>query len=162
MKTITHNSQLPMTESTRTILNYSFVVAFVYALIFAIAKMFNLEGHVELRFLNYLVLFLIAYSAIKKVYNINGQKIEYFSGFSKTLAICILGQLWFTILFFIYLKMDQNFTAYLTQQLNGQLLYPEISISAVLFSEGLAISFIVALAIMQYFKRKRGRWASQS
>lgn len=159
MKTIAENRPATISESTRLVLNYSFFVTITYVVIFALAKIFSVEVRVELRFFNYLALFLIAYSALKKLYDISGQKMEYFSGFLKTFLISMLGSLWYSILFFIYLHIDKPFTMHLMEQLPGKMLYPVLSITAVLFSEGVAMSAIVALAIMQIFKRKRGRWS---
>src|SRR5690242_18701031 len=101
MKAIAENRPTTISESTKLVLNHSFFVATMYVIVFALAKIFNLEDVVELRFLNYVFLFLIAYSALNKLYAMNGNKMEYFSGFVKTFMISMLGSLWYCILFFI-------------------------------------------------------------
>ena len=161
MKAIAENQPTTVSESTKLVLSYSFIVSTMYVIVFALAKILNLEDHLEFRFINYLLLFFITYSALNKLYNLNGHKMEYFSGFLKTFMISLLGSLWYCILFFIYLHIDHQFTASLINQFPGNILYPYFSITAVLFIEGIAMSAIVALAIMQIFKSKRGRWASQ-
>jgi hypothetical protein len=136
------------------------MVAIIFSFIFIVAKIFHLESVTELRFINYLLLFPIAYSVLKTYYIKHDQKIEYFTGFTMVFLIGALGQLWYSILFSIYLHIDTQFMTYLTTQFPRKILYPELSIAFVLLSEGVSISIIVALATMQYFKRKRGRWAT--
>jgi hypothetical protein len=164
MKAVVENqsASLPVinkSEVNKTVLNYSFLISLVYVAIFAIAKIFNLENVVEIRFLNYIMLFIIAYSAVKKMYVLNGNKMEYLPGFGRTFLTCVLGGLWYSILFFIYLHIDKQFTSALVNQFPAGILYPEVSITVTLFSEAFAMSAIVALAVLQIFKRKRGRWA---
>jgi hypothetical protein len=100
--------------------------------------------------------------ALKKTYDQQHHKIEYFAGFGTAFLIALLGQLFYSILFFIYLKIDQPFMSFLLNQFPREILYPELSIAVILLVEGISIGIIVALATMQYFKRKRGRWATQN
>lgn len=161
MKTLTHQSRYSyITENIRHILYNSFFVALVFTVVFALAKLFNLEGVLGLRFINYLLLFFIVYAALKKSYDTHGHKMEYFRGFSMAFLISALGQLWYSILFFIYLHIDNGFKSFLLDQFPGKVIYPELSIAFIVLIEGASIGLIVALATMQYFKRKRGRWAS--
>jgi hypothetical protein len=161
MKAVIENHPSTLSVVSKTMLNYSFVISIAYVAVFAIAKIFNLEDVVELRFINYILLFIIAYSALKKIYLMNGNKIEYLPGFGRTFLICALGSLWYCILFFIYLHIDKRFAELLVNQFPAGLLYPNLSITTALFSEGLAMSAIVALALMQIFKKKDGRWARE-
>ncbi len=160
---ITQNSRTNhLSENMKLVLNYSFVTALIFSVVFAIAKIFNLEGYTELRFVNYLLLFIIVFTALKKSYSQNGYKMEYFTGFTMSFLIAMLGQLFYSFIFFIYLQIDRDFMSYLLNQFPSQILYPELSIAIVLLVEGTSIGIVVALATMQYFKFKRGRWARQS
>jgi hypothetical protein len=150
-----------ISETSKLVLNYSFLISITYVIIFVIAKIFNLEEKVELRFINYFMLFVIAFSALKKIYTMSGNKIDYFYGLSRTFIICALGSLWFSILFFIYLHIDRNFAAHLLTEFNLKMIAPILSICFALLSEGLAMSAIVSLALMQIFKKKQGRWARE-
>jgi hypothetical protein len=149
-----------LSENMRLVLRYSFLVALLFALVFAVAKIFHLEGVTELRFINYLILFPVVYAALKKAYDLQGHKMEYFPGFTMAFLISALGQLWYSILFFIYLQIDSTFMTYLFEQFPKRIIYPELSIAFIVLTEGISIGVIVALATMQYFKRKRGRWAT--
>jgi hypothetical protein len=161
MKTLTQTSRyMALNENMRLVLSKSVMVAIMFMFIFAIAKIFHLESVTELRFINYVLLFPVAYSVIKKYYDQHGHKIEYFTGFTMVFLIGALGQFWYSLLFFFYLHIDSQFMDYLMAQFPRKILYPELSIAFVLLSEGISISVIVALATMQYFKRKRGRWAA--
>src|SRR2546423_1755849 len=90
------------TENLRLILRYSFIVAIVFSMIFILAKILHLESKTELRFINYIMLFPITFAGLKKGYRQNDYKMEYFTGISMAFLICALGQLWYSILFFIY------------------------------------------------------------
>jgi hypothetical protein len=108
-----HDRYSHLSEAGRLVLSYSFIVAAVYAIVFLIAKISGLEDRIELRFINYILLFPIAYSALNKVYLSNNRKMEYFSGFAVSMLIAALGSFWYSIMFYIYLKIDQSFHDYL-------------------------------------------------
>jgi hypothetical protein len=148
--------------SFTSVVSYGILLALIFSFIFMIAKIFGVEQVVWLRFINYFLFFPVAYVAIKRVYKIN-EKLNYFNGLKIGFLVCFWGQFIYTILFFIYLHFDKELVAFIRTQLsNGLLLNPEVSISFILFSEGLAWSAITAFSLMQIFKWKRGLWAVHS
>jgi hypothetical protein len=157
--TMENKQYATISEGTRLAISYSFLLALIFVCIFLIAKIFNLEAVTELRALNYVFMFPVTYVMLKKYYVAHEYKIDYFKGFALALVTCVLGQLWFSLTFYFYLKIDQGFLHRLVENLPNKVLYPELSLAFITLSEGIAISVIVALALMQYFKRKRGRWA---
>ena len=156
----TESRHLAIADNVKLSLRYSVRVTIVSCVIFMIAKLFGLERITELRFINYLAMIVIIYSAIKDYYKNHFNKIEYFTGFGLAFLIGCFGQLWYAILFLVYLQFDTGLLEFLASQFPGKTLNPSLSSAFVLFIEGIAFSSIVALTIMQYFKRKRGRWAS--
>jgi hypothetical protein len=163
MKTIaTEQRHTVITANLMLCLRFSFIIAAAYTGIFLLANVLGLEKVTELRFINYLLLFIVIYSAIKKYYIEHQKKIEYFTGFGLAFLTGILGQFWYSFLFFIYLHFNSSFMNYIANHFPARILYPELSISVALLSEGIGFSAIVALAVMQYFKRKRGRWVNTS
>jgi hypothetical protein len=151
-----------ISESTgTTIMKNAIVMAALFSLIFIFAKILGLEKVTWLRYINYLLFFPFAYSALKRKYRVN-QKLDYFAGLKTGFLTCFLGQLIYTILFFIYLHFDEPLVSYISSNMPNGLIEPSLSISFMLFSEGLAWSLIAAFSLMQIFKWKRGRWAVHS
>jgi hypothetical protein len=157
---IYHDELVSETTGTTIMKNVMVMVA-LFSLIFIVAKIFGLEKAIWLRYINYLLFFPFAYSAIKKKYKIN-EKLNYFAGLKTGFLTCFFGQLIYTILFFIYLHFDEPLLMYITGVMPNGLINPVLSISFMLFSEGLAWALITTLAVMQIFKWKRGRWAVHS
>jgi hypothetical protein len=142
-------------HTTQLIFRYSLVTALLFSFIFIVAKIFHLETHVEIRFINYLLLFPITISALHRSENRYSYHIKYFRGFLITYLICVLGQFWYTILFYIYLNIDHAFLIQLIKKFPSELLYPKLSVAFVLISEGIAIGSIIALTTIQLFKREK-------
>lgn len=141
-------------ENLQSTINSSIIVAAVYLVIFLIAKIFSLQEVTWLRFLNYVVLFPIVYGSVGKYYVQHKNYINYFQGFSMGFLIGALGSLYYSIIFYFYLKFDPIFMKSILNKLPEQIIYPEISIAFINFSEGLSFSVIVALAIMQLYKKQ--------
>lgn len=158
--TVSHNlpEERKWMRTLKLILSYSFRMVLSWLVVFAIAKVFHLERVIYIRFINYLVMFFVAYSMLKKLYTEHNNKMEYFSGMAITFSVGVVASIIYAILFFIYLHLDKTFTDYLIDQFPRKMLYPELSIAFVIFSEGFSFSVIIALSLLQYFKRKRGRW----
>jgi len=138
---------------------HSFILTACFIIIFAIARILGYAGLTEIRFVNYVVAFFVSYDAIKKVYVRNNYQVEYFTGLLIGIVTVILGQLWYSILFFIYLKIDPAFMNELLKQIPQNIITPAFSTAVLLFLEGFGLSPIISLALMQYFKSKQGRWA---
>ena len=154
-------------EKTYHILKYAFYESRIHSVfltgsfitVFALARILGYAELTEIRFINYVIAFFVAYDAIKKVYIRNGHQVEYFTGLSIGIATIVLGQLWYSILFFIYLKIDPEFTIRLLKQIPQNIIAPAFSTAVLLFLEGFGLSPVISLALMQYFKSKQGRWA---
>jgi hypothetical protein len=146
-------------KSFKVALKYSFYITGIFVAVFAIAQLLHLAKFTEVRFINYILAFFVCYEAIKKVYTDNNYYIEYFNGLAIGILTVTIGQLWYAILFYIYLNIDSNFLAYLQSEIPQNIVSPKFSIAALLFTEGFGLSPIISLALMQYFKSKQGRWA---
>ena len=145
--------------SLRVSLQYSFLVTILYVIVFVVAQIFNFATFTELRFINYILVFFVCYDAIKKVYNKNDHYVDYFNGLVIGILTFTFGQLWYSILFYIYLNFDHRFLNYLLTEMPQNIVTPKFSIAVLLFLEGFGLSPIISLGLMQYFKIKQGRWA---
>lgn len=157
---VAHNypASVKWPEILKLTLGYSIRMAIAWAIVFLIAKLFHLEQVVEIRFINYIIMFFVTYGLMKRYYEMNNKKMEYFSGFTIAFLAGVIGSAIYSILFFIYLQIDQRFLYFLIDQFSRKMIYPELSVAFVIFSEGFSFSLIIALSLLQYFKRKRGRW----
>ena len=139
-------------------IRHGILLGIMMLLIFLVARFFDAAQILWLRYINYALFFPIAYLAIKRTYQLE-DRLQYFRGLLVGFLTCLIGQLAFTLFFYIYLHIDKDFLSYLIMKLPDTVLYPEISISFLLISEGLAWSIITSFSLMQIFKWKRGRWA---
>lgn len=162
MKTFIRENYRKVATNARTALNYSFILALSFAALFLIARLLGLEKFTELRYINYIMFYPIAFAAVRKAYVNNGHKIEYFNGLMTGFLTGALGHLWYCIAFFIYLFADKEFMAYIIQQMPANIIAPQFSAMFILLVEGVGLSAVLSLTLMQYFKWKRGRWVVAS
>jgi hypothetical protein len=139
-------------------LRKSFLLTGLYVLYFIIAQLVGFAHIIEFRYVNYVIAFIMGYYTLKAVYVRNDYYVEYFTGLIIGMLIIILGQFWYSILFFIYLNLDHAFMGYLLTQLPQNVVAPSVGISLTLLSEGIGLSPVIALTLMQYFKWTAGRW----
>ncbi len=157
---VNYNNQI-FAERDRSPFSYGIMLTMIFSGIFLIAKLFGLEEVIWLRFINYFFFFVVAYIAIRNYYT-SHEKLNYFNGLKIGFLVCFWGQFLYALLFYFYLHFDKDLVAFIKTQMPNGLLAPEMSISFILFSEGLAWSAITALSLMQIFKWKRGRWVVHS
>src|SRR5690349_11956825 len=110
---------------------HSFIATAIFAAVFLLAKVFNLEKDIDLRFVNYVVAFCIAYAAVKKVFERNNHEIEYYTTFMIGVTTVTLAQLWYSILFFIYLLFDNDMVVYLNSVTPHNIIAPRLSIAVI-------------------------------
>ena len=159
MKRIIERTYPDIFRNFKLALRHSFFLAALFAVIFLVCRVLGLYEIIELRFINYVLFFPIGFLALKRAFAQNGGHLDYFSGMMIGFLILVLGQLWYAMLFFLYLMADQSFLEFLVSQMPQPLYYPRLSIFFVMVGEGFATGAISALALMQYFKWKAGRWA---
>jgi hypothetical protein len=80
----------------------------------------------------------------------------YYAGFLVTILTMGFAQLWFCILFFIYLNTDPALATYFISRVPWDIIMPKFSLAILLFAEGLGVSSIMSLFLIQLFEwRKR-------
>lgn len=159
MKAFINKTYVTMKDYFGLAFRYSLILAASFIVIYFAARLAGLYKITELRFINYVLFYPIGFAAVRTIYKMNGNYIEYFHGLMIGFLTAFLGQLWFAFLFFIYLHFDSPFLAYLNTQMPQPLMVPHLSIFFVMVSEGLGMSAILSLTLMQFFKWKQGRWA---
>jgi hypothetical protein len=142
--------------SIKVSLDHSLVLAGLFALLFAIARIAGFAKTTDVHYLNFVIAFFVAYDSLNKSYHHKKEYINYFSGIMIGIVTVMLAHLWFSIAFFFYLQFDNDFTTFLLQQIPSIFLAPRLCISVMLFSEGAGLSVIIGLVLIQYFQwRKR-------
>ena len=148
------HKKLTLKEKFDFSLKYSLIYASLISLIFAIARIAGFYTVIELRFINYVILFPIGYLGVRAAFNSNKGFINYFNGMMISFLIGFLGQIWFMLIFLTYLLFDSSVYAFLIEQLPQPILYPHLSLAFIMISEGLGASAILALTMMQIFKTR--------
>lgn len=140
----------------RTSLNHSFVLAGLFAVLFAIARIAGFAYSTDVHYINYVICCIVAYDSMNKSYRHKKEFLSYFSGIMVGVVTILLAHLWFAVAFFFYLLLDAPFTAFLMQQFTYIHFSPRISIAGMIFSEGAGLSVIISLFLIQLFLwRKR-------
>ena len=159
MKVLIQRTYQGILENFKLALRHSFVLAALFTAIFLVCRAAGLYQIIELRFINYALFFPLGFVVLKKAFVANGGHLSYFNGLMIGFLLVTLGQLWYAMLFFLYLQVDGAFLNFIVSQMPQPLYYPRLSIFFVMVGEGFAAGAICALALMQYFKWKAGRWA---
>lgn len=149
-----NHKKLSLKEKLDFSLKYSLIYASLISLIFAIARIAGFYTIVELRFINYMILFPIGYFGVRSAFNSNRGYLNYFNGIMISFLIGFLGQIWFMLIFMTYLLFDSSVYTFLIDQLPQPILYPHLSLAFIMVSEGLGASAILALTMMQIFKTR--------
>jgi hypothetical protein len=135
----------------KTILLHALLAAVCYIIFFLIMRAVNLLHVTELRFVNYAIFGFAGYMALKELRK--HISLNYFQDFGAAFLTGIVSFFFLAVFLYIYLHIDSGFSEYLTSHVvNGMSSTPS-EISIILFFEGSAMSAIVTLCIMQYFKR---------
>jgi hypothetical protein len=137
--------------SVKTSLNHSLVLAGLFALLFAIARIVGFALSTDVHYLNYLISFFVAYDSLNKSYRHKKEFLSYFSGIMVGMVTILLAHLWFAVAFYFYLLLDPAFTAFLMERFTYIQFAPRVSISGMIFSEGAGLSVILSLVLIQFF-----------
>jgi hypothetical protein len=140
--------------SLNVALRNSFLLALSFAGLFALATVAGFARITELRFINYFITFIVCYHALETVFAHGKFADIYFTGMRLVIFTATLGQLWFSILLFIYLNINGSFANYLLSQMPWDIVMPKFSIALLLFAEGFGVSVIIGLMLIQLFEWK--------
>lgn len=128
-----------------------------YILVFFLFKILGMVETVELSFMNFVVMAIVAFKALSDfktdAYKQHG-KMNYIQGYGTAFFTCVISFAILALFMFFYLSyMDKGFMAFIqTKNIAGLTINPS-SISIVLFFEGAGMGIIIALLLMQYFKK---------
>jgi hypothetical protein len=146
----THTDKYKLNHTTK----YAVMALVAYALIFAVMRLLNLHLIVELRALNYIILFIVAAVAIKNFKETSHGEMSYLEGFLTGLFVAKISFGVFAFLMYIYLKfIDRVFLEYLVEYSPMGIELTPLSAAVLIFFEGQAVGIVTSLILMQYFKK---------
>jgi pheromone shutdown protein TraB len=124
-------------------------------LYFGIMKYFGLAEILELRALNFLILFSGIFSALKRL--TPGTKmagVDYFTGMKTGFLTTFVAVTLFAFLLGIYLNIDDTFMNHVKKSSPFGLTLTPITASVIVYIEGLISGFLITYILMQWFRRE--------
>jgi hypothetical protein len=88
--------------------SYGLRIAIGLIAYFFLMKILNLAHHVELRLLNLVILVVGVYLALRKLREVNEQRLNYFRALVTGFSTATIGSVLFAIFLFIYMKVDDS------------------------------------------------------
>ncbi len=140
-------------EINKTIIKFSFIAAIVYMVFFGLMKMSGYAEVTELRFFNYFLYAIVGAAALQELRKKGEGKIYYLNGFAVALLTGIVSFVIFGGFIYVYSLFNNFFTSTLQTIYPGAMTLGYFAAPVIIAAEGIAISSIVALCLMQYFKR---------
>lgn len=145
-----HAAKISLTEMRNSILGYGLITSILYIAFMLSMKMLNLLHLTELRFINYAILCLVCMYQIKHWINKTGAFVPFLQVFFTALFTGIVSSAFFSIFLFIYARFDSDMSELFIQHTRG--MFGHWAAMIILF-EGTAVSIIIALINVQYFRR---------
>lgn len=132
---------------------YGVIGGVCYILNFFLFKILGLAHIIELSFVNFIILAAVAFIALREFRT--QSQMNYIQGFGTAFFISVVSFAVLSVFMYVYLTyIDTEFMRYIqTKNIAGITITPG-SIVTLLFFEGTAIGAIVALVLMQYFKKR--------
>lgn len=139
-------------QTKKIILTYSMLAAGLYIVFFLIMMIFDLQVRTELRFFNYFLFFIAGYQALKKLRAVGGGNMKYLQGLAICFATGALSFITLAIFIFIYCLIDPSFLNNVSQNYPYQFIMGPFSALFLVCVEGIAMSSVISLCLMQYFR----------
>lgn len=121
---------------------------------FLLMGLVGLQGMIELRFLNFIILFVVVYLALTYYKKKNNNILTYFRGLGLGVFISLVGAIPFAIFIGFYLGvLNQELMETIKNEWSAYATYINpFSISFVIALEGAISGFFTAFILMQYLK----------
>jgi hypothetical protein len=127
--------------------NYGLKIALGLIIYFLLMRILHLSNHVELRFMNLVILTAGVYYGLKHFKKTHGDNLNYFRGLITGVAIAGIGSLLFGVFLFAYMKIDGDLMEHIKQtEQMGRYLNPYIASFIVVlegFFSGLLVTFVL-------------------
>ena len=141
----------------KIIVRNAFIAAAIYILYFFIMKAAGLIYITELRFINYALYAIVGYYALKKVKTAGGGSLHYLQGLGVSFVVGSLSFVFFGIFVFFYSIIDPFFNETIWKMYPDANVLGQFGAPFLIASEGIGMSVILSLCLMQYFRIYTGR-----
>jgi hypothetical protein len=153
-KTIANNAQQTFSISTNVKAGIFTALGMIFY--FVIMKLLNLHHHLELHYLNVIILFLGLRYAIKHIVFIKGE-IKYFEGLKSGIVVTLISVIIFNIFMVVYETIiDPAFLILLNENIHLGNVFTSrqtiFNVMGLLTAEGFSSGFIMTFILMQYYK----------
>ena len=135
------------------IAKYSIIAAISYMVFFGIMKLAGYAYVTELRYFNFVILALLGAMALNEARTKGEGRIYYLQGFGLILITGIFSFAIFAVEILLYSTYDKFFNNTIAALYPGAMMLGIYSAPVIIAAEGAAYSVIVALCLMQYYKR---------
>jgi len=142
--------ELPLSKVTKSVLTYGSISCVFYILFMLIMKVAGFLEVTELRMVNYVILCLVCLYEIRKWVKNRETYVPFLQVFGTAFFTGLWSFFLFSVFLFVYSKFDAQLSALFAQQ--HVALFHNVP-SILIFFEGSAVSIIVALINLQYFRR---------
>lgn len=147
-------------EINRIIVTYAAYATLMYVVYFIIMRITGLAPHTELRFINYFLFCITGYYALKKSTQERNNRLDYLQGIGIAFSIGALSFIFFAVCVFIYSLFDPFFAVTVLKEFPSGSVFGSFQAPFLVAAEGIGLSSVLALCLMQYFKifSRRKRW----
>ena len=141
-----------LTEKSRVLLKYGTIATFAYIVYFMLMKLIGLADIPELRFVNYLIYFFVTYYALYDFIKVKKHGMEYLEGMAFTFQLGAVSFFLFGFFVLIYSMVSPFFMEIVGREMQSAEMLGIWGPTFIVCAEGLGISSVVSLIMMQYFQ----------
>lgn len=141
-----------LTVKYRVLLKYAFFATLIYIAYFLIMKIAGLADIPELRFVNYFLYFFVTYYALYDFIKVKKHGMEYLEGMAFTFLLGAASFFMFGFFVLMYSLFSPFFIEIVGREMQSAESLGIWGPTFIVCAEGLGISSVVSLCMMQYFQ----------
>src|SRR5689334_20685523 len=141
-----------LTVKYRVLLKYAIIATFAYIVFFLLMKIAGLAGIPEFRFVNYFIYFFVTYYALYDFIKVQKHGMEYLEGMAFTFILGALSFLLFGFFVLTYSLFSPFFMEVVGREMQSAERLGIWGPTFIVCAEGLGISSVVSLCMMQYYQ----------
>lgn len=147
-----HQAELSTSKARNLSIKYGLIGAAIYIGYFLLMKLFGLIFITELRFVNYFLFGIVGYSLLHELRN-QENKMDYLQSMGITFLSGALSFFVLGVFIYFYTLIDARFYEVAVASIPGVgFISGAVGASVLVVTEGVAMSAIASLCLMQYFR----------
>jgi hypothetical protein len=141
-----------LTVKYRVLLKYACIATFTYIVYFLLMKLAGFADIPELRFVNYFIFFFVTYYALYDYIKVKKHGMEYLEGMAFTFMLGAVSFFLFGFFVLMYSLFNPFFIEIVGREMQSAERLGIWGPTFIVCAEGLGISSVVSLIMMQYFQ----------